>query len=295
MTTKKQIEANKQNASLSTGAVTEEGKAIVSKNAVKHGIFTNDLVISAGDGKESEDEYNQLLENLIESLKPNGQMEHLLVEKIAIDTWRLRRVLRFETGSIRQTLDTVVYDYYNNTGSYSFCKRETNEELQQKINEKQKWLSWAAELSYTIKKGAVKFDEPVWRIGELECDVEDLLYVVIRSIEGEVLTVQERDLYEMRELTFKQQYEIIKRAGYTEEDIAAELVSYFEQETKEHQQEIYDLERQKLKNELAEDVGKKIHSLPSIENIGKIMRYETTIQKSIFQNLALLKKLQELP
>ena len=52
MTTKKQIEANKQNALVSTGPLTAEGKALVSQNAVKHGIFAKDLIITTGDGKE---------------------------------------------------------------------------------------------------------------------------------------------------------------------------------------------------------------------------------------------------
>lgn len=52
MTTEKQIEANKMNALKSTGAVTEEGKAIVSKNAIKHSIFARDLIITSGDDKK---------------------------------------------------------------------------------------------------------------------------------------------------------------------------------------------------------------------------------------------------
>lgn len=58
MATKKQIEANKQNALISTGPVTPKGKAIAAQNAVKHGIFARDLLITAGDGKEDEQEYN---------------------------------------------------------------------------------------------------------------------------------------------------------------------------------------------------------------------------------------------
>ena len=57
MTTEKQTEANKKNALMSTGAVTDAGKAVVAKNAVKHGVFAQDLIISSGDGRENEDEY----------------------------------------------------------------------------------------------------------------------------------------------------------------------------------------------------------------------------------------------
>src|SRR3989338_1486329 len=110
MTTEKQTQANKQNALLSTGAQTEEGKVIVSKNAIKHGIFAKDLIINCGDGKENQKEYQELFSNLIEYFNPNGQMEYLLVEKITIDFWRFKRLIRFETGSIRQFLDTVIDD-----------------------------------------------------------------------------------------------------------------------------------------------------------------------------------------
>jgi hypothetical protein len=58
MTTEKQIEANKQNALVSTGPVTAEGKTLVSQNAVKHGIFARDLIVPSGDGKEDEQEYH---------------------------------------------------------------------------------------------------------------------------------------------------------------------------------------------------------------------------------------------
>ena len=116
MTTARQIEANKQNALLSTGATTLEGKKAVSKNAIKHGIFTATLLI--GDGMEQEilSEYQELLQNIIEGLKPTDQMESLLVEKIAVDFWRLRRVINFESHcisdrySMLKPMYTIPYD-----------------------------------------------------------------------------------------------------------------------------------------------------------------------------------------
>jgi len=90
MTTPKQIEANCQNALLSTGPMTISGKTIVSTNAIKHGIFTKDLILTSEIGRENEDEYSEILNNLIECLSPSNQMESLLVEKIAVDFWRLR-------------------------------------------------------------------------------------------------------------------------------------------------------------------------------------------------------------
>jgi hypothetical protein len=100
MTTAKQIEANRRNALLSTGAVTECGKTTVSKNAIKHGIFTSALVIGDGIIQETVLDYNELLLNLTKSLNPTDQMESLLVEKIAVDFWRLKRVIKFESHCI---------------------------------------------------------------------------------------------------------------------------------------------------------------------------------------------------
>ena len=133
MTTEKQIEANKRNALVSTGPLTPEGKALVSQNAVKHGIFAKDLIITAGDGKEDEQEHKELLDGLILSLHPSGQMECLLVEKIAVDYWRLRRVLRFETGSIRKQLDTAINDYYGKTDYFGNKEHKTKKEISKEM------------------------------------------------------------------------------------------------------------------------------------------------------------------
>lgn len=122
MTTEKQIEANRQNALVSTGPRTIEGKAVTAKNAIKHGIFARELVISDGDGKENREEYNQLFQQLVDDLNPEGQIEALLVEKIAVNYWRLKRLVRYETGEIRQDLDNfrenAVERYYDDSSDF---------------------------------------------------------------------------------------------------------------------------------------------------------------------------------
>ena len=90
--------------SLATGPTSAEGKAVVAKNAIKHGIFAKEFIIDSGDGQENPAEYHRLLQGLQDDLKPVGQMEQLLVEKIAVNWWRLRRVLRYETGETQRQL-----------------------------------------------------------------------------------------------------------------------------------------------------------------------------------------------
>ena len=204
MTTEKQHKANRENALVSTGPVTPEGKALVSQNAVKHGIFAKDLIITTGDGKEDAQEYRELLDGLILSLKPSGQMECLLVEKIAVDYWRLRRVLRFESGSIRKILDMAISDYYDKTDYFGNKEHKGNEEIDEEIAEHQ--------------------------------DAQD----------------------------------------------------------KTSQKRIAELKRQKLKNKLAEEVAIKLGSLPDGDDWNKVIKYEKAVQRSILQNLALLKRLQSM-
>ena len=57
MTTQKQIEANKKNALVSTGPKSSEGKAKVANNAIKHGIFAREIIITKGDAPENMQEY----------------------------------------------------------------------------------------------------------------------------------------------------------------------------------------------------------------------------------------------
>lgn len=99
MTTEKQTKANRENSKKSTGAKTEQGKQVVSANAVKHGVFCSRLVMPF----ESVNEYGELINGLIESLKPNGAIEQLLVEKVAVAVWRQLRLTRAESASIEMS------------------------------------------------------------------------------------------------------------------------------------------------------------------------------------------------
>jgi hypothetical protein len=96
----RQLEANRENAKKSTGPRTAEGKLVSRRNALKHGLYTKDLVIRSGQGKENPREFQQLFENLRKDLQPEGQLEELQVVKIAIAHWQLRRALRAEAGEI---------------------------------------------------------------------------------------------------------------------------------------------------------------------------------------------------
>ena len=96
MTTEAQIIANRHNAQKSTGPCTQEGKAVVSQNAVRHGLTAaHDVIFS-----ESQDEFEMYRDQLLAELDPAGPMESMLAERIVALSWRLKRVGRIQNQAI---------------------------------------------------------------------------------------------------------------------------------------------------------------------------------------------------
>ena len=106
----RKIEANRRNALRSTGPRTPRGKKTVAKNALKHGFFSKWLLVAHPDGKEDPNEYADLCAALREHYGPNSFLEELWLEKIAVWSWRLRRLIRFESGQIALALAEHSYD-----------------------------------------------------------------------------------------------------------------------------------------------------------------------------------------
>ena len=62
------LAANRANAQLSTGPKTEEGKAAVSKNAVRHGLSSTEVIVRDGEREE----FENLQAELLEEVSPEG-------------------------------------------------------------------------------------------------------------------------------------------------------------------------------------------------------------------------------
>ena len=71
--------------------------------------MSKEVLIRTGDGQESEDEFNTLFAELSEELKPEGTLEYMCVERVAICYWRLKRALRAVVGEIRKEQDAVLF------------------------------------------------------------------------------------------------------------------------------------------------------------------------------------------
>ena len=105
-TSSRRVEANRRNASRSTGPKTILGKKTVAKNAIKHGFFAKFLLIPHADGKENQHEYDAFYADAHKHYQPLGWLEELWLEKITVWAWRLRRLIRCESGQIARALAT---------------------------------------------------------------------------------------------------------------------------------------------------------------------------------------------
>jgi hypothetical protein len=92
------LSASKQDSGLTKGGpVTQEGKEVVKWNAVKHGLRSPAPVVPGVEKREAWEEHR---DGVLESLHPEGHLEFVLAERVALLSWRLHRVIRYETESI---------------------------------------------------------------------------------------------------------------------------------------------------------------------------------------------------
>jgi hypothetical protein len=79
-----------------TGPRSAQAKAIVSTNAVRHGLRSPRVVIP---GLEHQADWDTFLKDSFQALKPVGAVEYALAERIASLLWRLRRASRAELNA----------------------------------------------------------------------------------------------------------------------------------------------------------------------------------------------------
>ena len=94
MSSFRQIEANRSNARLSTGPVTEEGKQRSRQNALRHGL-TAETVITA---LEDAEDYAAFEMAVTADYDAQTAVERELVLRLASLLWRLRRATSIEAG-----------------------------------------------------------------------------------------------------------------------------------------------------------------------------------------------------
>jgi hypothetical protein len=85
-------ETNRANAQRSTGPRTPEGKVASSRNSLKHGLASAQLIIPGEDPAA----FDTLLADLLDEHQPANPTEQLLVQEMAQSYWLTQRAIRFQ-------------------------------------------------------------------------------------------------------------------------------------------------------------------------------------------------------
>ena len=101
MTSIRQIEANRRNAKNSSGPRPESGKQRSARNALRHGLTAETVVLPLEDAED----YRIFDEAVLAGFNPETAVERELVLRIAALLWRLRRAVSIETGLFQMAED----------------------------------------------------------------------------------------------------------------------------------------------------------------------------------------------
>jgi hypothetical protein len=91
------------------GPSTQNGKAVVRWNATRHGISSPAPVVP---GLEHAEDWQEHRGGILENLSPVGHLEVTLAERVALLSWRLHRVTRYETEAISLSQQKIEEDIH---------------------------------------------------------------------------------------------------------------------------------------------------------------------------------------
>ena len=91
---------NRLNSKKSTGARTSAGRRTVSRNATRHGMLTNSVLLPG----ESEERFSQMSANFDNELAPQSETEQALVDMMTTARWRQMRLWGIERAAINQEM-----------------------------------------------------------------------------------------------------------------------------------------------------------------------------------------------
>jgi len=267
------------------GVKTPGGKAISRFNAIKHGLLAQEIVVLAADRAEDPDTFAALLKGLQQQFDPQGAVEGLLVEKIAVAYWRLRRACRYESGLVQRDIDQTAEHFYNQTNWKQEKIHKTDQQLDQEIAEQKEWIAdWQnnkRQFRRMKKDGRALADtydqDGAW---------EDL---------GETIDPLIPEDYDFDDYGPKEICEFLHgHAGWTDDKVWKALSTVCDEHVASHQKKIQALEKQKQRYHGKIAVLQKLGNVPSHHELNRLLRYETAIERQFYKALNQLERMQRL-
>jgi hypothetical protein len=275
------------------GPATEEGKEVVRWNAARHGIRSPAPVVP---GIEKAEDWEAHGAGVLESLKPEGHLETVLAERVALLSWRLHRVTRYETESIALSQEKLEEELARKRhSSYGFgsvsgpAHPQDVRAAHESARKTQRLLKRFPTLPNDKQLSSVEADSVLWAVWEqVDEEVEQLEELEIPGI-PEALNLEALSEYEDVAWTVS-----LVRAGISviashAGEIAEELLDAATEEarrnvsqTKHRAEEV----EQDLKNMSRERL------LPDEKTLEKVARYEAHLSRGLYKAMHELEALQ---
>jgi hypothetical protein len=200
-TSERKIAANRRNARRSTGPRTAEGKLRPRRNALRHGLSANEIIVP---GFEDPSEYERMHYDLRADLVPVGAAEELIISQIAACFLRLHRIARIEAAQAFLSQRQAILAPYVGAPSSSELAHERLRKREEDIAQLETELAYVARLIASWDE-AMRFNDETWNrlagfsIAELFVDLdpadgqqqldkllhgENQLRVVLAALEG---------------------------------------------------------------------------------------------------------------
>ena len=286
-TSKKQINANKKNALKSTGPKTEQGKEISKMNALKHGLSARTMVLPY---LEKAEDWEEHWASVLADLRPEGYMEMVLAERIAILLWRMGCIIRYEQevtsiqleNSERYLSTAEIYNIGKEDGRDYSALELVEEEIQQTKEE----LEFLDHLPHWNKNQKVDSNWVGWLLERVVDTAEDK---ICRENEDADLPDYAEDLGSQGDAwnagKLRKRIEAIANdAG--PDDLLDLITTEIHRELEGHQAEL-----RRLKRVL--DQSRRQSIIPHTLDIEKVHRFETSLERSLYKALQELQKLQK--
>jgi hypothetical protein len=119
---------NRANARRSTGPRSAAGKAVVSRNATTHGLFSTSPIAQT---VEHQADWDLHLAGIFHSLAPVGHLETVLAERVALQLWRQARIARYEAAAVEASQQTFVLETQRHRFHLDACAHSTRADLAQ--------------------------------------------------------------------------------------------------------------------------------------------------------------------
>ena len=266
-----------------TGPRTRRGKHRSRYNAVKHGIFS-EIVLKE---RESTARYQFLLNSLVENFQPEGALEALLVEKLAMLLWRHKRLVQAECAEIPKVTEFMEEDE-KREGGWAIRAGETWAEFGGGMLGAQtnpSFLDRGLDLLAELRDGleARGFD--------LEADGKKLRKLYGSPRLGELPKGLFRDYALLADMAGAGPGGEERKPRFNPEDMKRRVLARIDEEM----ERVLELKKRAEKTEARRrGYTLKTSLVPSAEVLDRLLRYEASLDRAFDRTLSQLERLQRM-